>query len=377
MNIVIQEPYSGARRVKFYVPYEAVEWRQKVKQIPTRAYHKDQQLWSIRNNKNLINQVKAIAGKNIKIMHTKESKPFKFHPLGNQSKEKLYLYEQKLVLKGYSRSTVASYKQAFTKFLATNRSNEIDTLTKEDLEKYLYQLVKDNQISNSLQNITINALKFYYEQVLNGPRTVYTLQRPKRNKTLPNTLSEKEVIRLLEAPKNLKHKCILYLMYSAGLRISEVVKLRIQDIHKDEKTIFVKAAKGKKDRKSLLSEQLLVKLREYYIEYRPAYWLFEGQDGGQYSTSSIQKLFRRVVQESGITPWATPHILRHSFATHLMQNGVNLRYIQTLLGHASPKTTEIYTHVIKVNNCIVQSPLDKILGESSTETSKPNNVYVE
>jgi len=162
-------------------------------------------------------------------------------------------------------------------------------------------------------------------------------------------------------------------MYSGGLRKSEVVNVRIEDIRKDDLTIFIKGAKGKKDRKTILSEQLIKLLRIYYKQYRPAYWLFEGASGGQYSASSISKLFRTAVKDAGITPWATPHTLRHSFATHLMQNGVNLRYIQTLLGHSSPKTTEIYTHVIRVDNKVVKSPLDKLL-ENELDSVPHNNI---
>lgn len=150
------------------------------------------------------------------------------------------------------------------------------------------------------------------------------------------------------------------LIYSAGLRISEAIKLRVRDIHSDQGYIFIKGAKGKKDRKSVLSPVLLVLLRKYYRAYNPSYWLFEGQEGGQYSASSIQSVFRRAVEKSNSNPWATVHTLRHSFATHLLQKGTNLRYVQVLLGHESSKTTEVYTHVLSISNKNIQSPLDGI-----------------
>ena len=364
MILTIHKPLANARRVKFHIPYEALEWRAAVKEVPTRRYHKDQKLWSIRNEDSLISRIKKIAGNRLVIKEAIEQKVFTPLPISEANSAKLSLYEQKLILKGYSQATVKCYKQAFTKFLSINNDQDIDELDKAYLENYIYKLIVDYKISDSKQNIIINALKFYYEKVLGQPRAYYDLQRPKKYRSLPNALSEKEVIKLLRTPKNLKHKCILYLMYSAGLRKSEVINIRIADIHKDDQTIFVKAAKGKKDRKTVLSDELLKVLRVYYKDYRPAYWLFEGAEGGQYSSSSISKMFRATVKSSGICPWATPHTLRHSFATHLMQNGVNLRYIQTLLGHSSPKTTEIYTHVIKVDNRVVKSPLDKILEES-------------
>lgn len=365
MDITIYEPSSNARRVKIHIPYKALAWRKAFKGIPTRCYHKQQKLWSIRNERSLIEQVKNIAGDRVIIKPADEPEKFVPIPLSEQHQERLRIYEQKLVLKGYSPSTVIHYKQCFTKFLVFYNHKDVDELTKADLEKHIYEMIVKYKISDSKHNIIVNALKFYYEQVLGRARAYYKLQRPKKSITLPNTLSEKEILSLLRTPKNLKHKCILYLMYSAGLRKSEVINVRIEDIRKDDRTIFVKGAKGKKDRKTILSAQLLKVLRVYYRKYRPAYWLFEGREGGQYSASSIAKIFRAAVVASGITPWATPHTLRHSFATHLMQNGVNLRYIQTLLGHASPKTTEIYTHVIKVDNKLVKSPLDKLLEENS------------
>jgi site-specific recombinase XerD len=288
-----------------------------------------------------------------------------YRPLNEEQKNKLEDYEKKLILKAYSPSTVDSYKRAFIKFLVYHHTLDVDTLDLKTIENYMVEMITQHRISKSKQNIIINALKFYYEKVKKGERKYYDFNRPKKDKTLPNVLSTKEVNKLINAPKNLKHKAILYTLYSGGLRINEIVKLRIEDIRSDEQQIFIKGAKGKKDRVTLLADSLVKLLRQYYKEYKPAYWLFEGADGGQYSVSSIQKIFRKAVKESKINPWATPRILRHSFATHLMQQGANLRYVQVLLGHNSPKTTEIYTHVIKLNNNIVKSPLDHMLSGSS------------
>ena len=290
-------------------------------------------------------------------------------PLTTAQQEKLHLMEQKIVLSGYSASTRSIYKHAFIKFVLYHGSTDVDNLSKEEIEAYMYQLDSKSKISNSLQNVTINALKFYFEKVLGKERNLYNFQRPKKNKSLPNVLSGAEVNKLLSSITNLKHQTILHTIYGCGLRISEVINLRIEDIHSDRQCIHIKSAKGKKDRVTLLPESLLPLLRAYYVRYKPAYWLFEGADGGQYSTSSINKLFRTAVTKSGINPWATPHTLRHSFATHLMQMGVNLRYVQELLGHSSPKTTEIYTHVMNINNKVVKSPLDCLkLGKTTTNT---------
>ena len=170
--------------------------------------------------------------------------------------------------------------------------------------------------------------------------------------------SKEEVMSIIKSTENIKHKAILLTIYSAGLRISEAINLRVIDIHSSEGYIFIKDSKGKRDRKTVLSPILLNVLRQYHKTHKPAYWLFEGQDGGQYSAKSIQQILRRAVEKAGANPWGTVHTLRHSFATHLLQEGMNLRMIQTMLGHSSSKTTEIYTHVLAINNKTAKSPLD-------------------
>jgi|TARA_R110002020_G_scaffold2517_3_gene12039 integrase/recombinase XerD len=240
-------------------------------------------------------------------------------------------------------------------------------VTKEEIEAFVYHQITKYKISESAQNTLINAIKAYYEHVLGRERTIYDIQRPKKSLTLPNVLSQEEIKAILCSVENIKHRAVLMLIYSAGLRISEAINLsseylnlRKRDIHSDDGYIFIKGGKGKKDRKTVLSPILLVMLREYYKAYKPSYWLFEGQEGGQYSATSIQAVFRRAIKNSNSNPWATVHTLRHSFATHLLQKGTNLRYVQALLGHESSKTTEIYTHVLSISNKNIQSPLDGI-----------------
>lgn len=281
--------------------------------------------------------------------------------LSETSLDALADMEKKLILKAYSMHTVRNYTNNFSHFLAHFQDKSIIDLTKQDIENFIYQMIVHHKISQTKQNIMINSIKFYFESVLGKDRTVYDIQRPKKSQVMPNYLTKSEIKRLLETIDNVKHKAILCTIYSAGLRISELTKLRIDDIHSDEGYIFVKAAKNKKDRHTILSEDLLVLLRRYYKDYRPAYWLFEGRDGGQYSKSSIQKILRRAVKESEVSPWTTVHTLRHSFATHLVENSVNLRYIQTMLGHESPKTTQIYTKMLTINNKQFKSPLDGML----------------
>ena len=182
--------------------------------------------------------------------------------------------------------------------------------------------------------------------------------RARKAESLPGVFSQEEVGRLFKAVTNLKHRSILMTIYSAGLRVSEVVNLRKADILTDLGKLFIRSGKGKKDRYTLLSEKLKPLLEEYLKEYKPSYWLFEGQDHGQYSVRSVQQILRDAVRVSGVNPYATVHTLRHSFATHLLENGTDLRYIQELLGHNNPKTTQIYTHITKRGLDKIRSPLD-------------------
>jgi site-specific recombinase XerD len=220
--------------------------------------------------------------------------------------------------------------------------------------------IQEKQISESHQNGIISAIKMFYIEVARQPEKVENLYRPKKANKLPNVLSEQEVTRLLKAPDNLKHRCMLMVIYASGLRLGEVINLQLTDIQSDIKRIFIRSGKGKKDRYTLLSDKVLQALRAYVKIYRPSYWLFEGQDGGQYSERSLQEVFTQAKIKSKINPNATTHWLRHSFATHLLEKGVDLRYIQELLGHESSKTTEIYTHITKKGWNALKSPLDDL-----------------
>jgi site-specific recombinase XerD len=268
-------------------------------------------------------------------------------------------YNRLLKLKNYSVNTINSYGHCFEKFLDHFKGMDIESLTKEQISEYLYQ-ESQNGLSYGYQNQIINAVKFYYEKVLGRKKEFYNIPRAKRPQKLPVVFSEEEIVTLLSNVKNLKHKCILFLIYSAGLRISEAVKMKIGDIDSTRNIVVIRGGKGKKDRTSLLSQKLLIMLREYYKEYIPKDYLFEGETGGQYSVKAIQNVFNKALNASGIKKEATVHSLRHSFATHLLERGTDLRYIQELLGHESSKTTEIYTHITKKGMDKIASPLDNL-----------------
>lgn len=202
--------------------------------------------------------------------------------------------------------------------------------------------------------------KFYYEKVLKGKRKVYLIERPREEKYLPEVLSKEEVKLLLNATDNLKHKAILMTIYSGGLRVSEAVNLKIKDIDSNRMQIRVSQSKGKKDRYTLLSKKALEVLRKYVSEYKPKDWLFEGLGGEEYSRRTITEILRKSVEKTGIKKHVTVHTLRHSFATHLLEAGTDIRYIQSLLGHENTKTTEIYTHITTKGFDQIKSPLDNL-----------------
>ena len=258
----------------------------------------------------------------------------------------------------YSESTLKTYKNALEDFLNFHHQIALDQLHDGHIQSFMRHLVMERKVSTSYQNQAINAIKFYFEKVLGGKRTTYNIDRPKKEKSLPVVLSEEEIIRIFKNIENIKHRAILMVIYSAGLRISECINLKIKDIDSNRMQLRIEQAKGKKDRYTLLSTKTLAFLRVYFKKYRPKVYLFEGQFGDQYSTRSIQTIFQETVKKAGITKRVTVHSLRHSFATHLLENGTNLRYIQSLLGHSSSKTTEIYTHVTTKGFDQLKSPLD-------------------
>jgi site-specific recombinase XerD len=267
-------------------------------------------------------------------------------------------YRDLLIQKRYSRNTQKVYMKYFSDFCREFGPKNIDHLSKEKINAYICELIRERNISASQQNQRINAIKFYYEKVLGREKEYYELYRPHKEHKLPKVLSKKEVKRILRSCVNIKHKTILMLIYSAGLRRSELINLKISDIDSERMVINIRGAKGKKDRISLLSENMLILLRNYYKAYRPKEYLFEGQTGGKYSPTSIANILKKAAIKAGIRKTVTPHMLRHSFATHLLEQGTDLRYIQELLGHSSSKTTEIYTHVSKKAIDQIKNPVD-------------------
>ncbi|MEO0570876.1 MAG: site-specific tyrosine recombinase/integron integrase [Bacteroidota bacterium] len=257
-------------------------------------------------------------------------------------------YLDKLELKKYADNTVKTYVLQFERFI--NHYGDIDPkdITENEIREYLKTLIQEGR-SNSYANQAVNSIKFYYEVVMGMPNRFYAIERPRKQKQLPKVLSKPEVKDLIACTNNLKHKCIVSMLYSAGLRRSELLNLKLGDIDGKRMLIAIKDAKGNKDRMTVLSTSMLKELRSYYKEFKPKAYLFEGPGNRPYSASSLLRIISNAAQKAGIEKKVTPHMLRHSFATHLLEDGTDLRHIQLLLGHNSTKTTEIYTHVAETS----------------------------
>lgn len=317
--------------------------------------------WYIPRSRESYQQLLAIFGEsNIRIDKRPVCLIDEPEPVLNEAQQRaLEAIETQLMVNRYSRHTKKNYLYYFRLFIVHFESSDLDTISNEEIKQFLLEQLKARNWSESAQNTCINAIKFYYEKVLGRERTFYELRAKKRH-VLPTILSEDEIKRLFQAVDNLKHKCILMLIYSAGLRLSESVNLLLDDIMPDTRQIFVRGGKGKKDRYTVLSQKAMQYLQTYIEQHRPRRWVFEGWAGEQYSVRSVQSILKRAVEKSGVNRYTTVHTLRHSFATHLLDNGMALRHIQYLLGHDSIKTTERYLHITDSAKHKLKSPLDEL-----------------
>jgi site-specific recombinase XerD len=265
--------------------------------------------------------------------------------------------ETEMRARKYSPRTMRSYIHYNREFCRVIRKNP-DAVTEDDIKKYLAYLDKELDLSTSAMNLAISALKFFYAGILNKPVTG-NLHRPRHDKRLPCVLSKAEINLILDTEKNPKHRLLLMLAYSSGLRVSEVVALRKENIDFSRRTILVCAGKGRKDRYTLLSDRAAQFTREYCNLYSIEAWLFPGQDRtGHLSIRSAQAIFEKALRNASIDKPISIHSLRHTFATHLLESGIDIRYIRDLLGHVSLRTTERYAHVARGSLFNIRSPLD-------------------
>jgi integrase/recombinase XerD len=282
-------------------------------------------------------------------------------PLTERHAELVKRFKVWMEHKRYSASTVKTYADAISGFLSFIQPKPAHETDNDDMVRYVYEYIIGNGYSFAMQNQAVNAMKLFYREVMQTRLDVMKLERPRREHKLPNVLSKEEVKSILEALSNPKHKAMLSLIYACGLRRGELLNLKPQDVDSKRGLLIIRQGKGRKDRVTPLPERLVEILRDYYKGYRPKEWLFEGQKAGrQYSPTSLQEVLKTALEKSGVKRNATLHWLRHSYATHLLENGTDLRFIQELLGHKSSKTTEIYTHVTDNSIKKIRSPFDDL-----------------
>lgn len=270
-------------------------------------------------------------------------------------------FKNYLISQRYSPNTIKTYTDALGVFFHYHSNKVPEQLGISEIIEFNTGYILRKNLSASYQNQVINAIKLFYRNRFNRVMDLNNIQRPRREKRLPNVLSKQEVKAILEAPTNLKHRAMLSLIYACGLRRSELLNLTLKDVLSDRNLLYIRQSKGKKDRVVPISHKTIEMLRDYYKAFKPKTWLFEGQYAGyHYSERSLQLVLKQALQKAGNQKPVSLHWLRHSYATHLLESGTDLRYIQELLGHSSSKTTEIYTHVTTKSLQQIRSPFDDL-----------------
>lgn len=341
-----------------------------LKKIPSATWSSTLQSWYVKNTPQYLDKIVALF-KGEAILNTNAifNKSMPMHQFPKRRLRTLtldnknVLNEFYLYLKGkrYSNSTIDTYTQMVADFIEFYNNKALNTINNRDVERFIETVYIKRKYAISTQRQFVSALKVF---IICYPNTLIEdlkLMRPKASKKLPNVLSQNEVIHLLRVTHNIKHKTILALIYSSGLRISELINLRIEDLKIERRQIHIQNAKGRKDRMVVLAESVLPLLQNYLEAFKPKVYLIEGQANGKYSANSVRKFMRKACKKAKLIGTVTPHTLRHSYATHLIESGVGLRHIQELLGHASPKTTMIYTHIARKDILSIASPLDHAL----------------
>ncbi|KNY27599.1 site-specific tyrosine recombinase/integron integrase [Pseudobacteroides cellulosolvens] len=337
--------------VKFPYSLENID---KIKTINGRKWIQSDKIWCIPNNKESVNNLKKLFGKDKLV--------FIDNLMEDYNEEILASVKNQLNLRNYSTKTIKAYLNHIKRFFQFC-SKDFKEINNDDVKSYLLKHIDDGKSSVYIDQ-AISALGFLFKEVYNTIDFKFDIKRPKRERKLPNILSKEDVANIILAIDNLKHRALIMLIYSAGLRVSEAAKIKIEDIDSKRNLIYIRSAKGKKDRYTILSKAALEILKQYFKKYKPTIWLFEGQNREDHITErTIQRIFENAAFKAGIRKKVTVHTLRHSFATHLLENGIDLRYIQELLGHESSTTTEIYTHVSEKDFSRIQSPLDRIMSD--------------
>jgi site-specific recombinase XerD len=328
--------------------------RNELKQyFPAAKFSRSQKCWYLTDVAAIREQVylkpKTASGKGV------------FEQISAVNRSALKRMHEELLLKAYSENTIKTYCGEFAQLLYIINNVDVNTLTPERLRSYFLYCTQKLKLSENVIQSRMNAMKFYFEQVLKRDKMFFEeIPRPKKKSSLPKVISQKDIVKLFSVIENHKHLLMLKLCYGMGLRVSEIVGLKISNIDSYRMMVHIEEAKGKKDRYIPLPQSVLYDLRTYYKEYKPKDFLFEGQYGGQYAIRSVQAVFKTAMKKAKINKTVGIHGLRHSYATHLMEAGTDIVFIQKLLGHKSMKTTEIYAKVTNKQLSKVKSPLDSM-----------------
>lgn len=361
---------SGAVKIAFQYSPELVG---KIKTIDGRKWHAPTKCWIVPYSADIIEKIRKAFEDEEVVIERKLKAGIRLEDIKTKVpdyEESIKEIKAELKLRGYSRRTAKtylSYIQQYVDYFGRSPKE----LTESHIREYIVHLVDEKKISRSYHSGAVSAVKFLYDNVLKSPRIVGNLPRPKKEHKLPIVFNESEVAEVIGAISNLKHRLIMMMIYSGGFRVHEIVRLRVEDVDEERRLIRV-MGKGCKERYTLLSDVALAELRKYMAEYKiTAGWLFPGQRPGRYlSTRSVQAICKDALEKAAITKKGSPHKFRHSFATHLLEAGVDLRYIQELLGHRSSKTTEIYTHVSTNQLGKIKSPLDNLKKKGGDDGSR-------
>ncbi len=372
-----QIEHKGEQRIKVDFPNNA-EQNQKIRSIQGAKWSASLKAWHVPNTAEnkvkltlenqstlILEPVTTSIKNNLKIelsprLNKDESEPT-LDTLPIVILNKIEKYERWLNNKRYSQSTIKTYTQALRSFLKFHAQKQIHEICNDDIVEYNTKYILRHNLSATYQNQVVNAIKLFFSKIEGTKIQIEQIERPKRAKLLPNVLSKEEVKMILNALVNTKHIAMLSLIYSCGLRRSELINLKPTDIDSNRKIIIIRQGKGRKDRIAPLSEKIIDMLRQYYKGYKPQVWLFEGQiKGTKYDERSLATVLKQALAKTNIKKPVSLHWLRHSYATHLLEAGTDLRYIQEILGHQSSKTTEIYTHVSTKNIQNIKSPFDDL-----------------
>ncbi len=348
-----------------------------IKSVKGTYWSKTLSVWHLKYSEENLQIILSLFKEITKVDTSKISKKSLFKRSLTQDQKDL-LNNFYLFLKGkrYSKSTIQTYTFFVADFVNFHTEKPLEELTNRDVELFIEKVFIEREYSISSQRQFVSALKIFILFYPNTHINNLELERPKKSRKLPNVLSQEEVLKIIGCTQNLKHRAILALIYSCGLRISELTNLKLTDFHLERKQLKIVNGKGRKDRYVSLADSFMPLLSNYYYSYKPKIYFVEGKNKGKYSTASVRQFLKKSCEKAQIKKTVTPHTLRHSYATHLLENGVDIRYIQSLLGHAKPETTMIYTHVKRKDLMEIQNPLDIALQRLNKRDNDKGNVLL-